>query len=154
AAAPDPPDRRRSRSRGGFRRRPRRSVRPWLDPTVASRVALVSGDADLAEFARRALERPDAISVMGDAVALVARALDVEHVTILELGPSDGDLRLRAGVGWGDGVAGTKVDAMPGGHVAYTLASAEPVLVTDLASETRFAPSPQLVSAGVHSSLS
>jgi GAF domain-containing protein len=114
----------------------------------------VSGDADLAELARRALERPDAVSVMGDAVDLVARRLDVEHVTILELGPSDGDLRLRAGIGWGGGVAGLRVDAMPGGHVAFTLASADPVVVCDLAAEERFAASPQLLSAGVQASLS
>jgi two-component system sensor kinase FixL len=114
----------------------------------------VSGDADLAELARRALERPDAVSVMSDAVTLVERALDVEHVTILELGPADDHLRLRAGIGWGDGVVGLRVDAMPGGHVAYTLASAEPVVVSDLADDQRFAPSPQLLAAGVHSSLS
>jgi hypothetical protein len=35
----------------------------------------VSRDNDLAELARRALERPDAVSVMGAAVDLVARAL-------------------------------------------------------------------------------
>jgi GAF domain-containing protein len=91
---------------------------------------------------------------MGDAVDLVARALRVEHVTILELSPADGRLRLRAGVGWGGGIVGTTVDAMPEGHVAYTLASAEPVVVTDMAAEQRFAVSPQLLSAGVCSSLS
>lgn len=114
----------------------------------------MSGDADLAELARRALERPDAVSVMRDAIELVARALDVKHVTILELSPADERLRLRAGVGWGDGVVGTTVDAMPGGHVAYTLASAEPVVVADLTGERRFAISPQLIDAGVRSSLS
>jgi GAF domain-containing protein len=114
----------------------------------------VSGDADLAELARRALERPDAVSVMGDAVELVARALRVEHVTILELGPADERLRLRAGLGWGGGVAGVTVDAMPGGHVAYTLASEKPVVVEDMAAETRFIVSPQLLDAGVVSSLS
>lgn len=109
---------------------------------------------DLAEFARRALERPDAVSVMHDAVALMADTLAVEHVTVLELGPGDELLRLRAGIGWGDGVAGTSVDAMPGGHVAFTLTSAEPVVVADLAAEDRFTVSPQLVDAGVRSSLS
>ena len=112
------------------------------------------GDSGLAELARRALERPDAVSVMDEAVALLARALAVEHVTILELGPGDDRLRLRAGVGWGGGVVGTTIDAMPGGHVAYTLASAEPVVVTDMASEGRFAVSPQLLDAGVVASLS
>jgi len=93
-------------------------------------------------------------SVIDDAVTLVARALDVEHVTILELGPGDDRLRLRAGIGWGDGVVGTAVDAMPGGHVAFTLACDEPVVVADLATEQRFAVSPQLLDAGVRSSLS
>jgi GAF domain-containing protein len=114
----------------------------------------MSGDSDLAELARRALECPDAVSVMGAAVALVARALDAEHVTILELGPGDECLRLRAGIGWGGGVAGTTVNVMPGGHIAYTLTSAEPVVVAELADETRFSVSPQLLEAGVRSSLS
>jgi GAF domain-containing protein len=114
----------------------------------------VSGDADLAELARRALERPDAVSVMGDAVELVARALRVEHVTILELSTADDRLRLRSGIGWGGGVVGVTVDAMPGGHVAHTLASAEPIVVEDMAGEDRFEVSPQLLSAGVRSSLS
>jgi GAF domain-containing protein len=94
------------------------------------------------------------VSVIDDAVALVARALDVEHVTILELGPGDDRLRLRAGIGWGGGVVGTAVDAMPGGHVAFTLACHEPVVVADMATEQRFAVSPQLLDAGVRSSLS
>jgi HTH-type transcriptional regulator, bacterioopsin transcriptional activator and related proteins len=119
-----------------------------------SRVARMPSSSGLAELARRALERPDAVSVMHDAVVLVARALDVEHVTILELGPGDDALRLRAGVGWGGGVAGTTVDAMPGGQVAFTLASEDPVVVADIASESRFDVSPQLLAVGVRSSLS
>jgi GAF domain-containing protein len=91
---------------------------------------------------------------MAGAVALVARALAVEHVTVLELGPGDDQLRMRAGIGWGDGVIGRSVDAMPGGHVSFTLASAEPVVVADMAAEERFAASPQLVGAGVRSSVS
>ena len=112
------------------------------------------GDSGLADLARRALERPDAVSVMDEAVALLARALAVEHVTILELGPGDDLLRLRAGVGWGGGVVGTSVDAMPGGHVAYTLRAEGPVVVADMDSEDRFAVSPQLREAGVRASLS
>ena len=114
----------------------------------------MSGDADLADLARRALQRPDAVSVMGDAVALVGSALGVEHVTILELSPADERLRLRAGIGWGGGEVGVTVDAMPGGHVAHTLASAEPVVVQDMAAEKRFEVSPQLLEAGVRSSVS
>jgi GAF domain-containing protein len=114
----------------------------------------VSADAALADLARRALERPDAVSVMTGAVELVARELAVEHVTILELGTGDDQLRMRAGVGWGDGVIGRRVDAMPGGHVSFTLASGEPVVVADLEGEERFVASPQLLGAGVRSSVS
>jgi GAF domain-containing protein len=114
----------------------------------------VSRDNDLGELARRALERPDTVSVMGHAIDLVARSLALDHVTILELSPADRRLRLRAGIGWGGGVVGTTIDAMPGGHVAYTLASPDPVVVDDLASEQRFEVSPQLLDAGVRSSLS
>jgi GAF domain-containing protein len=114
----------------------------------------VSRDHDLAELGRRALERPDAVSVMRDAIDLVARSLALDHVTILELSPADGRLRLRAGIGWGGGVVGTTIDSMPGGHVAYTLASPGPVVVDDMATEQRFAVSPQLLDAGVRSSLS
>jgi GAF domain-containing protein len=114
----------------------------------------VSADAALADLARRALERPDAVSVMAGAVTLVARELAVDHVTILELGPGDGQLRMRAGIGWGDGVIGRSVDAMPGGHASFTLACAEPVIVIDMEAEERFVPSPQLLGAGVRSSVS
>jgi GAF domain-containing protein len=114
----------------------------------------VSQDAALAELARRALERPDAVSVMAGAVRLIADSLEVEHVTILELGPGDDRLRTRAGIGWGDGVVGLAVNAMPGGHLAFTLTAGEPVVVEDLLAEKRFLPSPQLLEAGVRSSVS
>ena len=86
------------------------------------------------------------------AVELIARVLAVEHVTVLELAPRGEDVRLRAGIGWEQGVIGHTVDAMPGGYVRFTLDAVEPVIVEDLASETRFAPSPVLLDAGIRSS--
>jgi GAF domain-containing protein len=84
---------------------------------------------------------------------VLGAVLDVEHATVMELAPEGDDVRLRAGVGWEEGVIGRTVDAMPGGYVAYALTHAEPVVVDDLASETRFAPSPVLLAAGIRSSV-
>src|SRR3954467_7578149 len=108
--------------------------------------------AALAELARRAVAPADLGQVLQDAVEVLGAMLTVEHVTVLELAPQGSDVRLRAGIGWEQGVIGRTVDAMPGGYVAYALASAEPVVVEDLESETRFAPSPVLLEAGVRSS--
>src|SRR5919112_5220380 len=92
------------------------------------------------------------MEALQEAVELIARALAVEHVTVLELAPRGDDVRLRAGVGWGEGAIGHTVAAMPGGYVRFTLDSPAPVIVEDLASETRFTPSPALLDAGIRSS--
>lgn len=92
------------------------------------------------------------MEALQEAVELIARALAVEHVTVLELAPHGDDVRLRAGVGWEEGVIGHTVDAMPGGYVRFTLDADEPVIVEDLGTEQRFAPSPVLLGAGIRSS--
>ena len=56
------------------------------------------------------------MEALQEAVELIARALAVEHVTVLELAPRGDDVRLRAGVGWEEGAIGHTVDAMPGGY--------------------------------------
>jgi len=107
----------------------------------------------LAELARRAVAPTELGRVLQDAVEVLAAVLDVEHATIMELAPEGDDVRLRAGVGWEEGAIGRTVDAMPGGYVAYALAATEPVVVTDLAAETRFTPSPVLLTASIRSSV-
>lgn len=92
------------------------------------------------------------MEALQDAVALIARTLEIEHVTVLELAPEGEDVRLRAGVGWEEGAIGHRVDAMPGGYVRFTLDAAEPVIVEDLETEDRFAPSPVLRAEGIRSS--
>src|SRR3954454_882520 len=107
----------------------------------------------LAELARRAVVPAELGRVLQDAVELLGTVLDVEHATVMELAPEGEDVRLRAGIGWEEGVIGRTVDAMPSGYVAYALAQPEPVVVEDLAAETRFAPSPVLLEAGIRSSV-
>jgi len=108
--------------------------------------------AALAEIARRAVMPMELGKALQDAVEIAAETLGVPHATVLELSPAGSDVRLRAGVGWEEGAIGHTVDPMTGGYIAFTLASAEPVIVDDLAAETRFVASPVLADLGVRAS--
>ena len=109
--------------------------------------------AALANIARQAAAPAELGAVLQHSVEVIAHALDIEHVTIMELAPQGDDVRLRAGVGWEEGIIGRTIDAMPGGYVAYALASEAPVVVPDLAAEKRFEPSPVLLDSGIRSSV-
>lgn len=91
--------------------------------------------------------------LMERAAALVARALDVEYVKVLELLP-EGGLALRAGVGWRQGVVGALVLAAERSQGGYALGSGAPVVVDDLATESRFPKPSLLVDHGVTSGVS
>jgi GAF domain-containing protein len=91
---------------------------------------------------------------MDEAVANVARALDIEYVGLLEFRPESRSLLLRAGVGWGEGCVGRTILPADGDHDGgYALRSATPVVVKDLASERRFAPAQLLSDHHVVSSM-
>ncbi|MBI2466954.1 MAG: GAF domain-containing protein [Candidatus Rokubacteria bacterium] len=111
--------------------------------------------AAVAELGRRALEAVDPDTLMTEAVALVAGALDVEYSMVLELLPGGTALRLRAGVGWRDGCVGhATVGAGRESQAGYTLLSDRPVLVEDLRTETRFSGCALLHDHGVVGGLS
>ncbi len=111
--------------------------------------------AAVADLGRRAISELDLGVLMGEAVSLVADVLGVEYCKVLELCPGGEELRLVAGVGWREGLVGqatvgTGLDSQAG----YTLASGGPVIVQDLATETRFSGPPLLHEHGVVSGLS
>lgn len=83
--------------------------------------------------------------LMEEAVTAVADVLDVEHAKVLELLQDGSGLLLRAGVGWQEGLVGSAI--VPGegdSQAGYTLLQKGPVLIEDLATETRFT-GPQLL---------
>jgi two-component sensor histidine kinase len=89
-----------------------------------------------------------------DCVRTIAETLDVELVKILELMPGDAELLLRAGTGWKPGLVGTALVATDrNSQAGYTLASGGPVIVENLATETRFAGQALLHQHGVVSGL-
>jgi PAS domain S-box-containing protein len=112
--------------------------------------------AVVADLGLRALaEHDDLQALMNEAVALVARTLDVEYSKIVELLPGGEELLLRAGVGWREGLVGkARERAGLGSQAGYTaLISNEAVIVEDLREETRFEPPPLLVEHGVVSGM-
>ena len=99
----------------------------------------------VAHLSQQALAGAPVAVLMDEAVAIVARALDIEFVGLLEFRPESRSLLLRAGVGWGEGCVGRTILPADGDqHGGYALRSVTPVVVEDLASDRRFAPSPFL----------
>ena len=102
--------------------------------------ARVRQQAVVATLGQRALADHDLQGLMHETVTRVAETLDVEYVKILELLPPGEELLLKAGVGWterypvGEATVSAGLDSQAG----YTLASADPVIVKDLRTETRF----------------
>jgi len=93
----------------------------------------------VARLGERALTESDLQKLFEDAVKVIGEILDVELVKILELVPSDAELVLRAGIGWKPGLLGTAhVSTGRDSQAGFTLASGGPVIVDNLAAETRF----------------
>lgn len=108
--------------------------------------------ADLGQFA---LEVSDLDEIMNQAVVRMSETLEVEFCKVLELAPDGKHLKLRAGVGWREGLVGS---AMVGADLAsqdgFTLMSQTPVVVADLRSESRFSGPALLSDHGVVSGMS
>lgn len=109
----------------------------------------------LAELSQRALVGGALDDLLQAAAELLARALDVQYVEVLERLPDGQALRLRAGLGWRPELAGeVTVDAGPGTQAGFTLLAGDAVVVEDYAGESRFAPAPLLRAHGVRSGMS
>ncbi len=108
--------------------------------------------ADLGQFA---LEVSDLNEVLNQVVVRLAETLDVEFCAILELMPDGKQLRLRAGVGWREGLVGSAtVDGDVTSQVGFTLMSHAPVIVADLRREFRFSGPALLTDHGIVSGMS
>ncbi|HEY8368050.1 MAG TPA: PAS domain S-box protein [Thermodesulfobacteriota bacterium] len=101
--------------------------------------------AVVAEIGQRALAGGDLEALMTHAAAQVADTLGTRYAGVLTLEAGGDRLRLVAGVGWRAGLVGSAtVPAGPGSYGGVVLAAPGPVLVNDLAAETRF-PAPSLL---------
>ena len=99
----------------------------------------INQQAVVAELGQRVLAGVDLSALLKEVSSRVAETLKVEYCQILELLPDRDALLLRAGVGWPSRLIGfSTVDARPDSQMGYTLFSSEPVIVEDLAKDTRF----------------
>lgn len=111
--------------------------------------------ARLAQIATSALQGEELRGVLSDTCELVRDALGTEIVGVLKLLPEAGLLHLIAGVGWQEGLVGqAAVPARNRAQGAHALASTTPVVVTDLADESRFRPALVLADHGATSGVS
>ncbi len=109
----------------------------------------------VADLGRRALAGLALEALFNEAVARVAETLEIEITLVLEHVPERGCFVRRAGVGCPAEIVGqdTPNDG-PALSAGFTLAAGEPIIVPDLALETRFGVAPWMRDRGATSGMS
>ena len=93
----------------------------------------------IGELSQLALYGASVHRLMDRAAERVARVLEVPLSEVLRLEANGRNLRLRAGVGWREGLVGkARVGAEPDSPVRSALAAREPVIIENLARQSRF----------------
>jgi signal transduction histidine kinase/CheY-like chemotaxis protein len=104
----------------------------------------------IAALGQLALIGTDLNSLLQQSVILVAQTLDTEFCQILEALPEGDRLLLCAGVGWKPGCIGNVIEsASVDSQAGHTLATGEPLLVSDATTDPRFQVSLLLRDHGV-----
>jgi two-component system cell cycle sensor histidine kinase/response regulator CckA len=119
-----------------------------LRPSPAGRSALLRQQEAITELGRRALAGRELNAFLQEVADTLADVLDAELVGVLELLPDGAEFAMRGRVGWPN----EYVVPVAGTQVGHSLATREPVVMYDIASEDRF-PARELSEAGVVSSL-
>ena len=109
--------------------------------------------AAVAELGQRALGGLALEELVDQAVAVAARELEAQFVSVLELTGDRKGLLIRAGHGWPDGVVGGVLSSDESTLPGFALRSEGPVIVEEFASEARFTPSSVQRDVGIVSSL-
>ncbi|MGZ5362350.1 MAG: sensor domain-containing protein [Solirubrobacterales bacterium] len=109
----------------------------------------------VADLSRFALETHDLGALMAEAVTTATTTLGVDVGGVLELDEAGLSVTVVAGVGVPDGVVGAhQMPLDDSANCGYTLRTGDPTIVEDMATETRFEPSPIILKLGIVSSLS
>ena len=110
--------------------------------------------AAVASLGQAALEETPLATLFTQAAHLVAETLGHEFASVLIVEPDRSALRRVGGVGWSELGVTDRVPLDASTQVRFTFESAQPVIIDDLARETRFPPSSTMIAAGVHGSIS
>ena len=109
----------------------------------------------VARLGLQALAGMDLDELFEVATRRLAETLQIEYVKLLEILPDERYMLLRGGYGWREGLVGNElVGAGLNSQAGYTLLSAEPLIVNDLRTETRFHGPTLLIEHGVVSGIS
>ncbi len=111
--------------------------------------------ATLAEIGLLALRQVDIGALLDIAAKRLREALAADFTKLLDHRAGTTGLLLRAGDGWPEGVVGHReVPEGANSQGGYTLLVGKPIIVDDLATETRFVPPALLLEHGVRSGMS
>ena len=100
----------------------------------------------IAKFGMETITESNIDNVFEKATSLLAKILDVEYTKVLEVLPDKKFLKLRAGIGWKEGLVGNAtVENNKNSQAGFTLLTTAPVIVKNLRTETRFC-APKLLS--------
>ena len=93
----------------------------------------------IAKFSMESITEKNIDVLFQKATSLLSEILDVEYTKILEILPDKKFLKLRAGVGWLEGLVGcATVENNKNSQAGFTLLTTAPVIVENLKTETRF----------------
>ena len=100
----------------------------------------------IAKFGMETITENNIDNVFKKSTNLLAKILDVEYTKVLEILPDKKFLKLRAGVGWKEGLVGNAtVENNKNSQAGFTLLTTAPVIAENLKTETRFC-APKLLS--------
>lgn len=115
----------------------------------------VRQQAAIARCARRLAEGIEPSLLFDEVTQAIAETFEVEFCDIVARLPDSDRYCIVAGVGWAEGVVGQLLlESDRGSQTGYTVLSSKPVVVEELAAETRFRPPDLLLEHGVRSGIS
>ncbi|HYN52052.1 MAG TPA: PAS domain S-box protein [Thermoleophilaceae bacterium] len=126
------------------------SERKFITTELAKRA---EQQAAVAELGRLVLTGAGTEALMRRSVEVLQEALGAEYPSVLELLPGRREVVLRAASSEDESLVGKMRLPVTEGLVALTLAQDGPVVIPDLAAETRFRPASALLERGVRSSV-
>ena len=121
----------------------RRQAEQWLHARARQQSAI-------ATLGQEALAGGDLEALLATAASLAAIGVGATHAAVLELQPGGKAFRLRAGVGWTDGLVGrTTMSARSEVQAGFALVSGRAVTVDDGTKDRRFGSPPLLRDHGI-----
>jgi len=124
-------------------------ARNAVDRLVEDLRARAHGQQIVARLGQRALIETDIAALTREAAEATVEALALDRVVIFENVRGDGLLSMRASAGRLASASEPDSASAPDAFSRYALSVDEPVVVTDLARETRFDPPPSLLELGI-----